>query len=233
VEILDLEGNAYRFKRDVDDYTEYHKLESYEDKEDAKEAFANKVAKARLKLQESVIVDRDVRQDDFGCQFGEAEESNCSGSDEEPPSQAEAAAPQRSAQGAPATVAPLVEIPDTLPLSPGSPGLPNLTEGHVAKGRHRSAPGVPLVLYHQRIHAWAVAAQARGLPGVQLGLSLIRVPSSRMGRGGMACLSMLPTTLPLPQAMLAQEDAARMHVTLKTHSPAWQRQQIRSEMKVT
>jgi hypothetical protein len=135
VEILDLEGKAYRFERGVDDYTEYHKLESHESKDDAKEAFANKLAKARLKMQDSVISGRDVKDDDVG----NDQEGINSGSDEEPPPSLKPIPPVRPPQSQSADV---MVISDTLPHSSSDelptlqqlPSLPDLSE----RGRPRT-----------------------------------------------------------------------------------------------
>ena len=63
VEILDQNDGEYRFERGTNDYIEYHKLEVYDDADDQKEAWNNKVAKREAKEFDRTLCSGDGNRD--------------------------------------------------------------------------------------------------------------------------------------------------------------------------
>ena len=63
VEILDQNDGEYRFERGTNDYIEYHKLEVYDDADDQKEAWNNKVAKREAKEFDRTLCSGDDNRD--------------------------------------------------------------------------------------------------------------------------------------------------------------------------
>lgn len=57
VEILDQNDGEYRFERGTNDYIEYHKLEVYDNADDQKEAFNNKILKREAKDLDRIVSD--------------------------------------------------------------------------------------------------------------------------------------------------------------------------------